>query len=112
MPKSEGSAHNWKAETRKKRLAMGEAQRWYEASVSSLGLEKLLDHNKSLKTGERAKWSHAELGQKNILGSLCCPALQMLEHMDQVGGLEDNQQAEKPGTAVKRGNDGSRIPGS
>ncbi|KAK1781881.1 hypothetical protein QBC45DRAFT_457733, partial [Copromyces sp. CBS 386.78] len=113
MPKSAGEAHAWKTKTRKERLAVGEVQRWYEASVSSLNLEKLLEKNKPLKTGERAGWSHAELKQDGILESICCPALQMLKHMDQVGGLEDNKQEEKPGTAVKRANDRSRVvPGS
>lgn len=113
MSSYEGEAHAWKAETRKKRLAMGEAQRWYEASVSSVDLEKLLEQNKSLKTGEKAQWSLDDLSQKGILESLCCPALQMLKDMDQVGGLEDNKQGEKPGTAVKRANDGSsNVPGS
>lgn len=113
MPKSAGEAHTWNEKTRKLRQDNGEVQRWYEASVSSLKLDKLLEKNKALRAGERAEWTLPELRQDGILESLCCPALQMLKHMDQVGGLENNHQQGKPGTIVKRPNDRSRaVPGS
>ena len=113
MPKSAGEARTWDANIRKLRLENGEVQYWYEASVSSLGLEKLLEENMSLRTGEKAGWSDNELRQDGILESLCCPALQMLKHMDQVGGAENNKQEDRPGLTVKRENDRSRgVPGS
>ncbi|EGZ77285.1 hypothetical protein NEUTE2DRAFT_52638, partial [Neurospora tetrasperma FGSC 2509] len=108
MPTSTGEAHSWEPQTHG-RVGKEGKQRWYEASVSSLNLEKLLAKNKSLKTGERAEWSPSDLRQNGILESLCCPALQMLKYMDQVGGMENNHQEGKPGTAVKRANERPRI---
>lgn len=108
MPTSTGEAHSWEPQTHG-RVGKGGEQRWYEASVSSLNLEKLLAKNKSLKIGERAEWSQSDLRQNGILESLCCPALQMLKYMDQVGGMENNHQEGKPGTAVKRANERPRV---
>ncbi|KAK3398068.1 hypothetical protein B0T20DRAFT_454094 [Sordaria brevicollis] len=113
MPKSAGEARMWTDKTRKMKLDNGEVSRWYEASVSSLKLDEILKKNKPLRAGEKAEWSLSELKQDGIHESLCCPALQMLKHMDQVGGLSNNYQQGKPGTIVKRPNDRPRaVPGS
>lgn len=68
----------------------GLANVWYEASISSVRLEKVFLENAGMEFGEEVKWAEAQLKEEGVFKSLYRPAICMVEAMDQIGSGNNN----------------------
>lgn len=68
----------------------GLANVWYEASISSVRLEKVFEENAKMEFGEEVQWTEAQLKEEGAFKSLYRPAIGMVEAMDQVGSGNNN----------------------
>ncbi|KAJ4424756.1 hypothetical protein N0V82_000475 [Gnomoniopsis sp. IMI 355080] len=63
----------------------GEFAQWFEASVSSVRLEELLQQNQVLIPGDEVDWSIEQIEKENLLAEMYQQAADVVEKMDGVG---------------------------
>ena len=63
---------------------------WFEASISSVQLDSILEENRKLEIGEMAQWTPEQTSTLDIVNSICYLADEMLKKMDGVGQYNDN----------------------
>lgn len=68
----------------------GEFAQWFEASVSSVRLEELLQQNQDLVPGDEADWSVEQIEQEKLLTDIYQQAAEIVKKMDGVGVECDN----------------------
>lgn len=68
----------------------GLANVWYEASISSVRLERVFSENAEMEFGEEVQWTEAQLKEEGAFKSLYRPAICMVEAMDQIGSGNNN----------------------
>lgn len=68
----------------------GEFAQWFEASVSSVRLEELLQQNQDMIPGEEADWSVEQIEQEKLLTEIYQQAAEIVAKMDGVGVECDN----------------------
>lgn len=68
----------------------GLANVWYEASISSVCLEKVFKENAEMEFGEEVRWTMAQLKEEGAFKSLHRPAIGMVEAMDKIGAGSNN----------------------
>ncbi|SPO00907.1 uncharacterized protein DNG_03655 [Cephalotrichum gorgonifer] len=68
----------------------GLANVWYEASISSVRLEKVLEENATIEFGDEVKWAKAKLKEEGVFKNLYHPAIGMVEQMDGIGSSNNN----------------------
>lgn len=66
-------------------------KRWYEASITSVTMDKLLQQNVNLELGEEVSWTASDLAAKKLSNTFIKPACTMLAQMDGVGFYNDIQ---------------------
>lgn len=70
--------------------ATGEFAQWFEASVSSVRLEELLQQNQMLVPGDEVDWTVQQIEQENLLTDLYQQAAEVVKKMDGIGVECDN----------------------
>ncbi|KAJ4137777.1 hypothetical protein NW768_003367 [Fusarium equiseti] len=68
----------------------GQIPQWYEATISSIKAEDVLQENVGLELGEQASWSTDELKRHGAFKAVCEPAIRMVRQMDKVGNSNEN----------------------
>lgn len=68
----------------------GEFAQWFEASVSSVRLEELLQQNQDLVPGEEADWSLDQIEQEGLLRDIYQQTAEIVKNIDGVGVECDN----------------------
>ena len=68
----------------------GQPPLWYEATVSSVNADTVLEMNKTLELGEEAAWTASELEKLDAAADVFLPALGMVKGMDGVGFYNNN----------------------
>ncbi|KIL94935.1 hypothetical protein FAVG1_01866 [Fusarium avenaceum] len=68
----------------------GQLAQWFEASVSSIRVDEVMQENSSLEFGEKTRWTPETLERQDALKAICEPALRMVSQMDQVGKSNEN----------------------
>ncbi|RFN53040.1 hypothetical protein FIE12Z_2623 [Fusarium flagelliforme] len=68
----------------------GQIGQWYEASISSIKAEDVLQENVGLELGEQTSWSTDELKRHGAFKAVCEPAIRMVRQMDKVGNSNEN----------------------
>ncbi|KAL4730375.1 hypothetical protein ACLX1H_002409 [Fusarium chlamydosporum] len=63
---------------------------WFEASISSIKAEDMLQENVGLELGERTRWNPDALQRYGALTAICEPAIRMVRQMDRVGDSNEN----------------------
>lgn len=63
---------------------------WYEVSISSTGIDELLEKNKFLEIGHTVEWTLEDLQKLNGSIQMLQPACQMLVQMNGVGFYNSN----------------------
>ena len=71
-------------------LSHGQIGQWYEASISSIKAEEVLQENVGLELGEQTSWSTDELKRLGAFKAVCEPAIRMVRQMDKVGNTNEN----------------------
>lgn len=72
----------------------GVFSQWFEASVSSVGLEEVLKENESMVPGDEAKWTVEDLAEKKLLQELGV-AFNIVKKINGLGMQCDNHYAER-----------------
>ena len=80
------------AEPDKHDKARGIPDKWYEASISSVRAEELLEENALMEWGNEVKWTVEDAKEEGVFAALYKPALAMVSQMDLVGCFNDNRQ--------------------
>ena len=78
----------------------GLANVWYEASISSVRMEKAFEENSKIEFGEEVQWDEAELEKEGVLKDLYHPSIGMVEQMDRIGAGNDNGRSPFEGTVL------------
>jgi hypothetical protein len=73
---------------------------WFEASISSVELDKIMEENEKLGLGEEAQWNPEQISELGIAKSIYLPALEMLKKMDGIGQYNYNGQDVRSGLSV------------
>lgn len=68
----------------------GEFAQWFEASVSSVRLEELLQQNQDMIPGDEADWSVEQIEQEKLMTDIYQQAAEIVKKMDGVGVECDN----------------------
>ncbi|KAM0216634.1 hypothetical protein ACHAPA_007584 [Fusarium lateritium] len=68
----------------------GQLAQWFEASVSSIRVDEVLQENARLEFGEKTRWTPEILDRQDALKAICEPVLKMVSQMDQVGRSNEN----------------------
>ncbi|CAJ0545809.1 Ff.00g092820.m01.CDS01 [Fusarium sp. VM40] len=68
----------------------GQLAQWFEASVSSMRVDEVMQENSRLEFGEKTRWTPETLDRQDALKAICEPALRMVSQMDQVGKSNEN----------------------
>ncbi|KAI1068248.1 hypothetical protein LB507_004847 [Fusarium sp. FIESC RH6] len=71
-------------------LSHGQIGQWYEASISSIKAEDVLQENVGLELGEQTSWSTDEMKRLGAFKAVCEPAIRMVRQMDKVGNTNEN----------------------
>lgn len=64
---------------------------WWEASVSSVKLDKAFEENNGLELGDAPTWTLEDLLASEVTAALCVPACDMVKQMDVVGQYNYNR---------------------
>lgn len=78
----------------------GLANVWYEASISSILMEKALEENAKIEFGEEVQWEETEMKKEGVLKDLILPSIGMVEKMDQIGAGNCNGRSPFEGTVL------------
>ncbi|KAK7415506.1 hypothetical protein QQX98_005859 [Neonectria punicea] len=73
----------------------GTLDRWFEASIGSTRADELLRENIRLEFGNRTAWTADQFQNENIIKTLCKPALEMVNQMDEIGQTNQNNEGPK-----------------
>lgn len=73
---------------------------WFEASVSSVGLEEVFKENESMIPGDEAKWTVEQLTEENVLQELSV-AFEIVKKIDGLGVECDSHYAQRHDSRAK-----------
>ncbi|KAF9771494.1 hypothetical protein IL306_010866 [Fusarium sp. DS 682] len=68
----------------------GQPSQWFEASISSVRGEEMLQENMGLKFGDKTHWTPETLQNQGVFKAICEPTMKMVSQMDQVGDSNSN----------------------
>lgn len=100
MEDSNRSTRNITVEPSENDDTKGLANVWYEATISSVRVEKALEENAKIEFGEEVQWEETEMEKEGVLKDLSLPSIGMVEQMDQIGAGNDNGRSPFEGSVL------------